>query len=335
MNRHTGRKYARCAVVAVIVAATATACTLRPEDLPIPRGATGAGYDIDLDFSSTMSLPSGADVMLAGLRVGEVRDVRLAGNMVDVTAGITRGTRLPADLTAAIRQNTVLGDTYIVLDRDTSRPVPGSLAPGATIPMSRTTSPRQLEDTMAVLSNFIGGGSIQKVEDAIGGIDNVMPSARDVRDIASTVAVDLHDLARNEDVIDGTLAGLNATALSIDDQSAKVTAMMSDEAMPYWKHINSDVLGYIGILLPSIGSIFEGGLWLVPLLRSLADTVTGGRTIWNQAPSTAETLSTFLHTTLLPYLRNPSVDVRSVNDEQGDDLVKDVENLLRMLGATR
>ncbi|MDN2495456.1 MCE family protein [Nocardia nova] len=312
-----------------------TSCSLRPDQLPSIKGGVGNGYDVTLQFASTMNLPGGADVMMDGLRVGEVRKVELSGQGVNVSVRLEAGTQVPSDIEAVIQQNTVLGDTYIALDRNPAELPSGLLAEGGIVPVNRTTSPPQLEDTMAVLAYFVNGGSIQKAEDAINRVNAVMPAVNDVRRLASTVAVDMHDLGDNTAVLDRSLAGIGATARSINDNSAPLTAMFSDSGMHYWKRLNENVLGYVGTLLPSLGSIFEGGMWMVPMLDSLANTAGIGRGIWDAAPSDAQKLSTFLRSTILPFLHNPSVDVLSVESADGNQLIGNIEDVLRMLGAVR
>lgn len=313
----------------------ATSCSLSPNDLPSMRGGVDGGYNVVLQFSSVMSLPSGADVMMDGLRVGEVGKVDVSGQAVTVTVHLRTGTRVPTDVRAVIRQNTILGDTYIALDRDAADSGGGYLQPGATVPVSRTTAPPQLEDTMAVLAYFINGGSIQKMEDSIGGINAVMPAVTAVRRLSSTAVVDMRDLGHDTAEIDRTLAGLNATAVAFDDKSSTLSTMFTPSAMHYWRRAAVNLIAYVSQVLPAIGSIFEGGLWLVPMLGSLANSVGDMRATWDEAPSDAEKLSTFLRTTIVPFAHAPSVNILSVDSAQGDKLIGDVENVLRMLGAVK
>ena len=335
MNLSAKPKYAfPIAIVAAAIVAS-TSCSLRPADLPSTKAGVGSGYTVKLEFASAMNLPDRADVMMDGLRVGEVRRVEISGQAVDVSARIENGTEVPSDVKAIIRQNTLLGDTYIALDRNSSQSSAGFLREGQTIPLRQTTSPPQLEDTMAVLATFINGGNVQKIEGAISRINQVMPSVPDVQKMATTLAVDLHDLSQNTSELDRTLDGLNSTAISITDKSTQVNTMFAPSSMHYWKRLNENVLAYVGTLLPSIGSIFEGGMWLVPMLDSLAMAVTVVRSTGEEVLSDADKLSTFLHRTVVPFLRNPSVNIKSVSSPQGDELLGDVENLLRMLGAVK
>ncbi|MFE2998614.1 MlaD family protein [Nocardia sp. NPDC059246] len=310
-----------------------SACSLGPNDLPSVRGGIGDAYSVTVQFASVMNLPTGADVMMDGLRVGEVHDVDASKQTVAVGVRLKAGTKVPADIRAVIRQDTLLGDTYLALEHDPNTAVTGYLQPGGTVPVSRTTSPPQLEDTMAVLAYFVNGGSIQKVEDAMSKINRVMPDLPDVRNMASVVAGDLHDLSSNTGEIDRILDGFNATAVAVDDKGSVLSTMFSEPAASYWRQLAGKMLGHVSVLLPAVGSVFEGGIWMVPMLNSLADTGGDIRDIYDVASS--DKLTSFLRDTLLPYIQHPSVNIRSVESANGDQVIGDVENVLRMLGAVK
>lgn len=332
-------KHPRVRKVLFVLAANAlvmslSACAIGPDNLPSVRGGIGEGYNLNLEFSSVMNLPTGADVIMDGLRIGEVRSLSVVDDVVTVSAGIRSDTKVPANSRAIVRQDTLLGDTYIALNRDTD----GNgtvLAPGGTIPVDRTTSPPQLEDTIAVLANFVNGGSIQKIEDAMAQVNRVMPPMDAVHDLASIVAVDMRDLSRNVSEIDRTLNGLNETAISVIDRTGALNTIFDTSSVHYWRRVAVSVVSHIGQILPSVGSVYEGGLWLVPMLNSLADSGDVIGVTLAEAPETSMTLSNFLRTTIIPFAAHPSIDVESVESSSGTQLVTDAETILRMLGAVK
>ncbi|MCC3312270.1 MlaD family protein [Nocardia africana] len=315
--------------------AVGTSCAIDPDRVPLPGTGTSSGYGLTFEFTSAMNLPDRANVMMDGLRVGQVQNTALSGSAVKVEARISDATRVPADATASIRQDTLLGDTYVAIEHDTDRPATGFLPAGAMIPATRTTSPPQLEDVMAVLANFINGGSIQRAQDALVKINKVMPAPPDVAHIADTVSVDLQDLSARNSEIDRFLEQLNATSTAVDQSGPQLAQMFDDSATHYWHRLNADVMQYVGTLLPSIGSIFQGGIWLVPLLESLASGATVIRSTAEDVPSDAAAISTFLTGTLLPFLRNPSLNIQSIGTQDGTDLTAGLGNVLRILGAVR
>ncbi|MFC8528904.1 MlaD family protein [Nocardia sp. NPDC057227] len=324
------------ALAAASVALAVSGCSLSPDDLPSVRSGVHTDYTVTLRFENVMNLPSGADVLLGGLRVGQVHGLTANPDGIDVTVGLAANTRVPADAGAIIRQNTLLGDTYIafVPSAEPHRE-PGFLAAGSTVPVQRTTSPPQLEDTIAVLAYFVNGGSIQKMQDTMATLNRTMPALADVRRMAGTVALDLADLAAGTAELDRLLNGGNDTAVAVGDRSTEWQAVFGEQGAYYWHNVARAVVGHISTLLPSVGSIFEGGLWLIPLLTSLAETAESGRGIWDDAPATAARVHNFLRTTLLPFARNPAVNVTSVRTGSGDELIGDATSILRLLGAVR
>jgi virulence factor Mce-like protein len=323
------------AVTAAVAIVTA-GCSFGPNELPSVRAGVSSDYEATLEFSSVLNLPPGADVVMNGLRVGQVQDQEPGDKGIDVTVGLTDDIKIPADVRAIIRQNTLLGDTYIAL---TPNDEPGAgaqyLGDGGVVPVERTTSPPQLEDTIAVLAYFVNGGSIQKVQDTMATLNKTMPPTDDIRKLASVVSVDLKDLAGNTTEIDRMLEGFNGVSLSVTDRSDQLRAVFGDEGVYYWKRVAKSLVGHISTLLPSVGSIFEGGLWLIPMLNSLADTAEAGRGTWDRAPEVTTQLSNFLRTTLLPFSENPSVNITSVRTDGGKQLIGDATTILRMLGAVR
>ncbi|MFE9322619.1 MlaD family protein [Nocardia sp. NPDC052278] len=329
---------ARAGAVLLCCATISTAsCSLGPQDIPmLGSRAPGDGDRIHLQFDNVMNLPAGAYVMLDGLRVGKVEKVAVTGADVTVTAVLTEGTHVPSDVHATIRQDTLLGDTYIGLDRDPNELAGKFLPPGGTVPQTRTSSPPQPEDTMAVLAYFVNGGSIQKIQDTMSRINAVMPAVAELQRLSTVLTGDFHDLAQNTDEIDRLLSGFDRTATSISGKSDTLNLVLfNDTALNYWRQSDRVLLGRVSTGLPSIGSLFFGGYWMVPMLDSLADTVHTGRGMWDTTPEAVDRVATFLRTVVLPFAQHPSVNIRSVESANGDQLVGDMENLLRMLGAMK
>ena len=66
-------------------------------------------------FASVGELKKGAAIKVAGVRVGEVRDIRLDNYAADAELAIQTGIEVPADTIASIRTAGLLGESYVLL----------------------------------------------------------------------------------------------------------------------------------------------------------------------------------------------------------------------------
>ena len=334
LSRRGSRAWALVVLVATI--AMLSGCALSPNRLPSVKAGVSSDYEVTLQFASVLNLPTGADVMMNGLQVGRVKELNESKDGVDVVVGLTSSRPVPADSTAIIRQNTPLGDTYLGFTPPEKPTGKGNLRDGAVIPMSRTTSPPTLEDTIAVLAYFVNGGSIQKVQDTMVTLNKTLPAVKDVRRLASTVSTDLQDLGDNLREVDSLLTGLDGVARSFPASAKEIEHVFGDQGIDYFHTVAYSLVRHIATLLPSVGSVFTGGLWVAPLLTSIAEAAENAAPIWPAGDRMLASANDFVNDTLKPFLKNPRVAVASVKAPGGDrQLLGDTASILRILGVVR
>lgn len=71
---------------------------------------------IEVRFEQAAGMTSGQKVRVAGIEVGQVKDLKLDGNTVLATFSIEKGLELGADAMAEIKLATILGTQYVALD---------------------------------------------------------------------------------------------------------------------------------------------------------------------------------------------------------------------------
>ncbi|GAA3456677.1 MCE family protein [Dactylosporangium matsuzakiense] len=101
-------------------------------------GFSGGGTQYRARFTDVTGLLAGDDVRIAGVKVGTVRDIRVADNRIAEVA-FTVGEEIPlaASVHATIRYRNLVGQRYVAL---TEGPGDGRpLRPGQTIPVAQTT----------------------------------------------------------------------------------------------------------------------------------------------------------------------------------------------------
>ena len=120
------------AIVGLVILAALALITFDSANLPIIGGGTGyTAY-----FAEDAGLQAGNEVRVAGVIVGQVTGISLAGNKVAVSFKV-KNAWVGNQTTAAIEIKTLLGDKFLSLDPQGTQPQ----NPGTPIPLSRTTSP--------------------------------------------------------------------------------------------------------------------------------------------------------------------------------------------------
>jgi phospholipid/cholesterol/gamma-HCH transport system substrate-binding protein len=103
-------------------------------------------------FSEAVGVYSGSDVRILGVPVGEIDSVTPVGTQVRVTMTVDRGVPVPAQARAVVVAPSVVSDRYLQLT-----PVYSGgqqIADGATIPVSRTATPAELDQIYASLNQL-------------------------------------------------------------------------------------------------------------------------------------------------------------------------------------
>lgn len=322
-------------LLSLLCAVAVSSCaSLNANSLPQPGNSYSGGYDIIIEFANVLNLPDRAKVVMDGTTIGVVERVAVGKSDVDVTARIDRSVHVPSDIRAVLQQATVLGDIYVALDRPAVVAGGLPLQAGGRIPVAQTTSPPQLEDTLANLANFVASGSIQRVQNVIIDINRVTPArAGQVREIASQVSRDLSDLSGNIGTVDEWLNGVSGTVDVLTRRIPQLQYWFSPAGMLAFNRVTEASVA-ISTLLPSIGSIYTGGFWLVPLLQSLGIAVGAVQKSKVAVEGEYPAWRQLFTDTFLPEDKYPAMNITSVVSPDGRDITGNVQEILRILGAT-
>lgn len=131
------------------------------------------------EFAQAAQIDSGDPVTIAGIKVGQVENVTLAGDHVVVGFHVDRGTPMGPDTRAAIKLTTILGSRFLELN-----PAGDGELPGHTIPLANTEVPYDLQDTLAGATSTLGPVDADRFVDSIellnanlGGVAAELPQA--------------------------------------------------------------------------------------------------------------------------------------------------------------
>lgn len=184
----------------------------RADQLPL----IGGGDTYYAEFAEAGGLQSGDEVRIAGVKVGEVKDITLDGNVVRVEFLIDKGVEFGPNTEAVIRVKTLLGDMFIGLEPEGS----GELDPGSTIDIEHTTAPYDVVDAFSDLSDTttrIDTGQLATAFDTVSETLEQTPEeirgtlnglSRLSRNIAARDA-QINSLLQNLDKVSGVLADRN------------------------------------------------------------------------------------------------------------------------------
>ncbi|WP_245663073.1 MlaD family protein [Nocardia inohanensis] len=365
MQRLSTRLRRLGAHTALVLAVTvgATGCDFQPAELTVPgAGVDGPTYHLTIEFANVLNLPPGAKVFADGVRVGELTGLSLVDPVpatsttparqgyVVAEVVIRSSVRLPEGTTAALRQETPLGDVHIAL----RVPPDGSaraLASGARIPLSRTEESVPIEDIFAGLATFVGSGAVTDFQSIVAKLNAILPDdPRETARIAGTLGADISDLGDHLNSVDALLDGIGATV----DQGVLRNVPMLDELLsPYGaQHTIDTINAEIGIIfvLTALGPVAPSVRWLAPLVQSLDGTARavvpmlfGSRPLDIGSPSNLKQVVDLVQNKIIPFVeRGPKLDVTGVSTgarqparlspaEQTDRIV----DTLRMIGVIR
>src|SRR5207302_261734 len=123
------------------------------------------GYRLNAVFSTAVNIKGKSPVRIAGVNVGKVTSIKREGDVGVVSMEIeSRGLPIHSDATAKVRPRIFLEGNWFV-DLQPGSPSAPTLSSGATLPVTQTADPVQLDqvldalntDTRANLQNFLIG----------------------------------------------------------------------------------------------------------------------------------------------------------------------------------
>ena len=107
------------------------------------------GYNVYAVFSDVGGLKEGASVVIAGVEVGRVKQIRMADYEAKVIMSVNKDVKIQEDAIAAVKTRGLIGEKYIQISPGGSEKI---IPPGGQI---RETQP--VVDLEQLISNFVFG----------------------------------------------------------------------------------------------------------------------------------------------------------------------------------
>jgi phospholipid/cholesterol/gamma-HCH transport system substrate-binding protein len=256
-------------------------------------GSGGSGSTMRAVFASADNLYTGNPVEVLGVREGTVTKVEPDGNAVLVTFHLDPGVRLPADVEATLVNPQVLGTPSVELG-------PGyqggpSLAPGSTIPESRTVVPVSINQLLVQLQTALRQINPQAVGGTVSSLaQDLAGQGLALRTLIERGAGTLSLLAQKGNQLgqlDGSLAAITGT---LRQQTSQLTTLLQDyDTVAGVLNANRQPLAQAIEALAQMSQQLALLLSpnLVPLQQDIATITQVGRTLDRNLPTLDQLLS--------------------------------------------
>ncbi len=207
--------------VSIVVLAALLLAAFRAQDLPL----IGGGDTYYASSTEAGGLKANDEVRIAGVRVGKVEAVELAGDHVRVTFRVQGDADFGAETGAAIKVKTLLGAMYLSLQPAGS----GQLEEGAEIPVERTSSPYDVVEAFAGLaetSEEIDTDQLAKSLTTLADLTRNTPEEfREALDGVSRLSA---TVASRDEQINELLGNLERVSTVLDARDQDIIKLMKD-----------------------------------------------------------------------------------------------------------
>jgi hypothetical protein len=182
------------------------------------------------------------------------------------------------------------------------------------------------------MADFVGSGSVQRIQSTIVHLNRVTPASGELRKLTTQFTADISDLSNNIDNVDRLLNGVAQTAEVLHSRIPSVQRWFSPEGMRGFDR-GIQAISLVGYSFPSLGTIYSGGFWLVPLFNSLADAVGAMQRDKRAFEAEYPAWWRLFRESFLPQDKYPAINITSILGPDGRELSGNTQDVLRILGA--
>lgn len=231
----------------------------------LAREVTGPTHTYSAVFTDVSGMSVGDDVRVAGVRVGRVDRIELAGTMAEVTFRVQRAQKLYTDTTASVTYQNVIGQRYLGLAQGTA----GNhqlLGNHGQIPKERTTPSFDISYALNGFEPLLEQLEPEEVDNLTNALVQAFRGDPTSILALTTQASALAETFAGPDQVLGDLIGhLNELMASLAPQNAKLQAMIRQT-----RAVMSDLAARREGLVDSVGSINS----TLSRLSAIVDAIT-------------------------------------------------------------
>ncbi len=224
MKRFRERNPFWVGVVGGVVLVAIALLTYYAKDLPL----VGGGTTYRAEFTEAAGLKKGDEVRVAGVKVGEVTGVELAGDHALIRFRV-KDVWLGDQTTAVIKIKTVLGQKDLVLDPLGTN----DLDPRTPIPRTRTVSPYELTDALGDLSKTVARLDTTQLADSFRTLSQTFTSTTpdEVRTTLDGLATLSKTISGRDQELKQLLDNTGKFSKTIADRTQQIETLVSDSGV--------------------------------------------------------------------------------------------------------
>lgn len=210
------------------------------------------------EFAQAASIRPGDLVSVAGIQVGTVSGLELAGDRVIVRLKVRKDVHLGAETRAVIKLTTLLGSRYIELS-----PAAAGQLHDKTIPLSNTAVPYDLQQVLTDATTTFEQVDADKIAQSLGTLAQSLQGMPEALPLALTNLKSLSGIfaARRED-LRSLLSSIDTVTSMIRQQRATLGALVRQ---------GRDILAELASRRAALQRLFASATALVQQTRSILD----------------------------------------------------------------
>ncbi|GDY29761.1 MCE family protein [Gandjariella thermophila] len=184
----------------------------------------GGGTSYTAMFTESAGIQPDNEVRIAGVKVGKVTGVGLAGNQVRVTFQV-KDAWVGDRSTASIEIKTLLGEKYLSVDPEGGR----AQDPDTPIPTSRTRAPFDITDALTQLTQTANQIDTRRLAQSFEAISatfkNTPPEMKSALDGLSALS---RTISSRDEQLANLLANTNQVSKIVSDRDAQIQKLIAD-----------------------------------------------------------------------------------------------------------
>lgn len=233
----------------------------------------GRGTMYTAEFANAAGLRAGDPTKVAGVIVGHVDSVSLAGSHVEVRFDL-KGAWVGDASTASVQLNTLLGQRYLQIEPKGT----GELDPKDPIPLERTVTPYEIVPTINKLSATVGQIDVQKVKAALDAVSQTFSGTpKSVGQALDGLSRLSNTVASRDADIKKLLGRANSVSTTLADRDAQLAKLITDlnpllgELQRRRDAIHALLVGAQSLGRELNGFVADNRATLQPALQQMAD----------------------------------------------------------------